>query len=87
MEDKTLTCAGCGHLFVFSEKDQTHYQTKGFTDDPKRCKGCRAERRVDRGLAARPQFEHVCAQCGDDTMVPFPVVVGRPAFCGRDFEG
>lgn len=86
MPNKTLKCTGCGHDFVFSEADQAHYKEKGLDIEPRHCKSCRLQRRVARGLAAKPQFDVVCAQCGVDTQVPFRPVVGRAAFCGSCFE-
>ena len=46
--DKNLTCVDCGGTFLFSADDQEFYARKGFTNEPKRCKGCKAKR------AARP---------------------------------
>jgi hypothetical protein len=40
MPDKTLKCKDCNADFVFSEKDQKFFESKGF-EPPKRCKPCR----------------------------------------------
>jgi CxxC-x17-CxxC domain-containing protein len=86
MPDKTIKCTACGHDFTFTEADQAHYKEKNLDVEPRRCKTCRQKRRVERGLAARPMFPCVCAQCGVDTEVPFPIKVGHVAFCGTCFE-
>jgi DNA replicative helicase MCM subunit Mcm2 (Cdc46/Mcm family) len=47
--DQHLTCADCGHDFVWTAKEQEFYREKGY-QPPKRCKDCRQakkERRED----------------------------------------
>jgi hypothetical protein len=49
-EDKTITCSDCKTSFTFTAGEQEFYQTKGFTNEPKRCSSCRRankERRSD----------------------------------------
>jgi hypothetical protein len=49
-EDKTITCTDCKSTFTFTAGEQEFYQTKGFTNEPKRCTSCRRankERRSD----------------------------------------
>ncbi len=46
--DKTLTCVDCGKEFVFTASEQEFYAEKGFTNEPKRCKECRAAKKADR---------------------------------------
>jgi len=45
--DKTLTCVDCGQQFTFTADDQEFFATRGF-GEPKRCRTCRANRRVER---------------------------------------
>lgn len=45
MEDKTLVCQDCGAEFVFTVGEQEFYKEKGFDNEPKRCKECRAKRK------------------------------------------
>ncbi len=40
-EDKSLQCSDCGATFVFSADDQEFFQSKGYTNEPKRCPECR----------------------------------------------
>ena len=40
-EDKTLVCKDCGEEFVFSAREQEFYESKGFVNEPQRCKPCR----------------------------------------------
>src|ERR1039458_405823 len=44
LTDRELKCAECGEMFVFSAGEQEFFQRKGFTNEPKRCKQCKAKR-------------------------------------------
>ncbi len=93
-QDKSLQCSDCGATFTFSAEDQEFFQSKGYTNEPKRCSDCRQARK-DRngnsgnsygnssyGYAPRRQlFPAVCADCGKETEVPFEPSQGRPVYC------
>ena len=69
-EDKTLICKECGKEFVFTAGEQEFYASKGFENEPQRCKACRQNRKN----AAKPEREMytaVCAACGKEATVPF----------------
>ncbi len=85
-EDKTLTCVACGAPFVFTAGEQEFFASKGYTNEPKRCPNCRAQRRSERRPGddtrpARQMYPAVCAQCGKTTEVPFEPRQGRPVYC------
>ena len=63
--------------FVFSAGEQQFFFEKGFTNEPKHCKQCKAKRQ---GTTVQRQVEtHVtCSECGSDTTVPFKPSQGRP---------
>ena len=65
-EDKTLICKECGAEFVFTAGEQEFYAEKGFTNEPQRCKACRAARKTATGESSgtREMFDAVCAECG-----------------------
>jgi hypothetical protein len=42
--DRVLKCAECGAEFVFTSGEQMFFADKGFKNEPKRCKGCKAKR-------------------------------------------
>ena len=48
-EDKTLVCKDCGKEFVWTAGEQEFYASRGFENQPQRCKPCR-----DAPAAARP---------------------------------
>jgi len=92
-QNKTLSCADCGAAFDFTAEEQEFYQTKGYTNEPKRCPSCRAARKSERGGGGsyggsssygspRQMFAATCATCGKQTEVPFEPRNGRPVYCG-----
>ena len=44
-EDKTLVCKDCGNEFVFTAGEQEFYASRGFENEPQRCKACRDARK------------------------------------------
>ena len=42
--DKVLKCAECRPEFVFTAGEQMFFADKGFKNEPKRCKDCKAKR-------------------------------------------
>ncbi len=82
--DRDVLCVSCGLEFVFSAGEQEFFHEKGFTNDPKHCKQCKAKRQ---GVEARRRTEtHVtCSACGNDTTVPFKPTQGRPVMCRTCF--
>lgn len=90
-EDKSLQCADCGATFTFSADEQTFFQQKGYTNDPKRCPTCRQARKARLGgtspnaTPVRQMFPAMCSACGKDTEVPFEPREGRPVYCRECF--
>ena len=55
-EDKTLVCKDCGKEFVWTAGEQEFYASRGFENQPQRCKACRdARKNATRG--ERQMFE------------------------------
>ena len=84
--DKSLQCSDCGATFTFSAEEQEFFQSKGYTNDPKRCPPCREARKSERhgnggNGPRREMFPAICAECGKDTEVPFEPLDGRPVYC------
>ena len=88
-EDKTLQCADCGSSFTFSAEDQEFYQSKGYTNEPKRCPECRQTRKSEQNgnnsgygyRAQRQMFPATCGECGKSTEVPFQPRGDKPVYC------
>jgi CxxC-x17-CxxC domain-containing protein len=78
--DRDVQCVSCGVMFVFSSGEQQFFRDKGFTNEPKHCKQCKAKRQ---GTTGRRQVEtHVtCSECGKQTTVPFKPTQGKPVLC------
>ena len=89
-QDKTLTCVDCGQPFVFTAGEQEFYAQKGFTNEPKRCKSCKSQRKAGTGMGtaggARQEYEVTCSQCGQPTTVPFKPTLDRPVYCRTCFQ-
>jgi CxxC-x17-CxxC domain-containing protein len=47
--DKSLTCRDCGQSFAFTAGEQEFFASRGFTNEPSRCRDCRSARRTERG--------------------------------------
>lgn len=85
-QEKSLQCSDCGATFTFSVEEQEFFQTKGYTNEPKRCPSCRQARRSqsrgDRDFGGpRKMFPATCARCGKDTEVPFEPRLDKPVYC------
>ena len=92
-QDKSLQCADCGQEFTFTAGEQEFFQSKGYTNEPKRCPACRQSKRSERygsngdtSRARRQMFPAVCAQCGKETEVPFEPREGRPVYCDECYS-
>lgn len=84
--DKTLVCKECGQKFTFTASEQEFYAEKGFTNEPQRCKECRAKRKNAAHNGTRQMFDAVCAECGKPCKVPFEPRTDRPVYCSDCFR-
>jgi len=89
-EDKSLVCFDCGATFTFTTGEQEFFQSRGYTNEPKRCPTCRESRKSQRygnsSYGDRPRremFPAVCAECGKETEVPFEPREDRPVYCSE----
>ena len=90
-QDKSLQCSDCGTSFSFSVEEQEYFQSKGYTNEPKRCSECRQARKSERGgqsnfSSRREMFPVICAECGKDTEVPFKPRNDSPVYCSDCFR-
>ncbi|MCJ7576663.1 MAG: zinc-ribbon domain containing protein [Dehalococcoidia bacterium] len=92
-QDKSIQCADCGSNFSFTGGEQEFFQSKGYTNEPKRCPSCRETRKTERtgsgggnyGLP-RQMFPATCAECGKETQVPFAPTSGKPVYCSDCYK-
>ncbi|MFC1904821.1 CxxC-x17-CxxC domain-containing protein [Chloroflexota bacterium] len=94
-QDKTLKCYNCGNTFTFSVEEQEQFQSRGYTNDPRRCPECRQARKAQQSGSSnnrygndsqsytprRQMFPTVCSECSKETEVPFEPREGRPVYC------
>ncbi len=96
-QEKSIQCSDCGSTFAFTAEEQEFFQSKGYTNEPKRCPSCRQARKECQGnggygnrgygnggssySSPRQMFPVVCARCGKNTTVPFEPRQDRPVYC------
>jgi CxxC-x17-CxxC domain-containing protein len=88
LSDRDVVCVDCGSQFVFSAGEQQFYREKGFVNEPKHCKQCKAKRELER-TGKRPRRVETpvtCAECGSQTTVPFKPTQKRPVLCATCFR-
>ena len=83
-EDKTLICKDCGNEFVFTAGEQEFYASKGFVNEPQRCKSCR-DARKNQMRGEREMYVATCASCGAEAKVPFKPSEDGPVYCSECF--
>ena len=83
-ENKTLVCNDCGKEFVFTAGEQEFYASRGFQNEPQRCKECR-DARKNAAKGPREMFVTTCAECGKEAKVPFQPSNDRPVYCSECF--
>lgn len=84
--DKTILCKDCSEEFIFTAGEQGFYLEKGLLNDPQRCPDCRANRRRDRAAGVREVSTVTCANCGQETTVPFVPRMEKPVYCSACFQ-
>jgi CxxC-x17-CxxC domain-containing protein len=93
-QDRAIHCVDCGQDFIWTAGEQLFFQDKGLKNEPKRCKPCKQAKNERLAAIAAAQAAGVrqrievsvnCAQCGQQTTVPFYPSQGRPVFCRSCF--
>ncbi|HLH71858.1 MAG TPA: zinc-ribbon domain containing protein [Chloroflexota bacterium] len=100
--DITITCRDCGQPFVWTASEQEFYQSRGFENQPVRCRDCRNARKSRNGgngsyasassgqsfgsRGPRQMYPATCDECGKQTQVPFQPTSGKPVYCSDCFE-
>jgi CxxC-x17-CxxC domain-containing protein len=93
-EDLTIKCVDCGSDFIWTAGEQVFFHDKGLKNAPKRCKPCKQAKNERlaaiaaaqaAGTRQRIEVSVTCAQCGQQTTVPFYPSQGRPVFCRSCF--
>ena len=89
-QDKTLQCIDCGSSFIWTAGEQAFFADKGFRNEPKRCRACKAKRAAQGPAPGAPrervETTATCASCGRETTVPFKPTQGRPVLCRSCFQ-
>lgn len=93
-QDRSITCVDCSKEFTWTVGEQVFFHDKGLKNEPKRCKPCK-QAKNDRlaaisaaqsaGVKQRIEVTVTCAQCHEQTTVPFYPSQGRPVYCRACF--
>ncbi len=93
-EDRPITCVDCNEPFIWTVGEQVFFHDKGLKNEPKRCRPCK-QAKNDRlaaisaaqqsGVRQRIEVTVICAQCDEETTVPFFPSQGRPVYCRTCF--
>ncbi|HXD29988.1 MAG TPA: zinc-ribbon domain containing protein [Pyrinomonadaceae bacterium] len=93
-DDRNIKCVDCGETFIWTAGEQVFFHDKGLKNEPKRCKGCKQAKNERLAAIAAAQTSGVrqrievsvqCAQCAQQTTVPFYPSQGRPVYCRACF--
>ena len=93
-EDRPIKCVDCAEDFIWTAGEQVFFHDKGLKNEPKRCKPCKQAKNERLAAIAAAQASGVrqrvevsvqCAQCGQQTTVPFYPSQGRPVYCRSCF--
>ena len=93
-QDRKIKCLDCGDDFVWTAGEQVFFHDKGLKNEPKRCKPCKQAKNErlaaiaaaqSSGVRQRIEVSVQCAQCGQQTTVPFYPSQGRPVYCRACF--
>ena len=80
--DKVLKCAECSQEFVFTAGEQMFFADKGFKNEPKRCKDCKAKRSQSPGPGTnnfqRAETKTTCFAMRQGNYGSFPPHPGPP---------
>ena len=92
--DRTIKCVDCNESFIWTSGEQAFFHDKGLKNEPKRCKPCKQAKNErlaaitaaqTSGVRQRIEVSVNCAQCGQQTTVPFYPSQGRPVYCRSCF--
>lgn len=92
--DRAIKCVDCGENFLWTGGEQVFFHDKGLKNEPKRCKPCKQAKNErlaaiaaaqSSGIRQRIEVSVQCAQCGQQTTVPFYPSQGRPVYCRSCF--
>lgn len=101
LSDQTLYCRDCNSEFTFTVGEQEFYASRGLTNSPSRCPECRAiHKQSGRGQRSsysggsggyrerepRQMYSAICANCGQETQVPFQPRGDRPVYCSECYQ-
>jgi len=80
-QDRAIRCVDCNENFIWTGGEQVFFHDKGLKNE--RLAAIAAAQ--SSGVRQRIEVSVQCAQCGQQTTVPFYPSQGRPVFCRSCF--
>ena len=80
-QDRAIKCVDCGENFIWTAGEQVFFHDKGLKNE--RLAAIAAAQTS--GVRQRIEVSVQCAQCGQQTTVPFYPSQGRPVYCRSCF--
>ena len=93
-QDRSIKCVDCAEEFIWTAGEQVFFHDKGLKNEPKRCKPCKQAKNErlaaiaaaqTSGVRQRIEVSVLCAQCGQQTTLPFYPSQGGPVYCRSCF--
>ncbi len=93
-EDRSILCIDCNQDFTWTVGEQIFFRDKQLLNPPKRCKECKQAKNERLAAIAAAQASGIkqrievtvnCADCQEQTTVPFYPSQGRPVYCRSCF--
>lgn len=84
--DKSIVCRDCGATFSWSASEQEFYASRGFENEPVRCRDCRNRRKQERGQLTGAPVAAMATNTGGMGRRPremFPAVCDD---CGKETQ-
>ncbi|MFA7309194.1 MAG: zinc-ribbon domain containing protein [Patescibacteria group bacterium] len=81
LKDKPLECQDCGTTFIWDVAEQAYYKKKGFKEVPRRCRACRAKKKIEQEIEKSKEKELTCLVCGKTGTTSTEVSPDEEAMC------
>ena len=84
-QDRPIRCVDCNENFIWTSGEQVFFHDKGLKKQAKNERLAAIAAAQSSGVRQRIEVSVQCAQCGQQTTVPFYPSQGRPVYCRSCF--
>ena len=79
--DKQLECQDCGAQFTWDASEQAYFAKKGFKEVPRRCRACRAKKKIEKEAEMAKEKEITCVLCGKSSATTTEISPDEETIC------